>query len=143
MPGGRPRKFTEVEKMQARIDLYFDDCEARGKPPTIAGLAYSLGFEDRHALAEYEKRDEFSATVKKARLRIEQDRAERVLDKDRFTAGVIFDLKANHGWKDTVHVDNTSSDGSMTPRGDVEETRAAIKSKLAGVTASRGSGSVS
>lgn len=100
-PVGRPRLISSPEEMQERINDYFHKAEEEGaKPATIAGLCYFLGFDDRDAMADYEKREEYTRTVKNARLKIEQDRSERLLGKDTFTPGVIFDLKNNHGWKD-------------------------------------------
>lgn len=98
---GRPRLYDSAEEMAERIDAYFAEREALDKPPTIAGLCYFLGFVDRHALQEYEGYSEdFSAAVKRARLRIENHRAEKLIDRDTFTPGLIFDLKNNHGWRD-------------------------------------------
>jgi hypothetical protein len=99
---GRPRLWPSAKAFAAKIDAYFEGQKTDGKPPTIAGLCYFLGFSDKQALTTYEGYGEdFSLPVKKARLRIEQDRSERLLGKDTFTPGVIFDLKNNHGWKDT------------------------------------------
>lgn len=100
MPAGRPPAFETAAEMQVEIDAYFNDCVTRGKPPTIAGISYFLGFDDRDSFSAYGAKDEFSRTVKGARLRIEQDRSEKLLGKDTFTPGLIFDLKNNHGWKD-------------------------------------------
>lgn len=100
---GRPRLWPDADELAAAIDEYFAQEDG---PPTIAGLCYYLGFSDRHALAEYETYEEpFSATVKRARLRIEQDRSKRLLGRDTFTPGVVFDLKNNHGWKDKSESD--------------------------------------
>lgn len=94
---GRPRRYKSATELQAAVDRYFDEADK----PTMSGLAYALGFEDRDSFARYEEYGpDFSRTVKRARLRIEQDRHERLIDRDKFTAGVIFDLKNNHGWKD-------------------------------------------
>ncbi|MBG37367.1 MAG: hypothetical protein CMH92_16380 [Oceanicaulis sp.] len=106
MKPGRPRKYQDAKVLAERVDAYFADTEARGKPPTVAGLCYFLGFEDRHALTEYESYGpDFSSTVKGARLRLEIDRSERLIFKDSFTPGLIFDLKNNHGWKDKTEAD--------------------------------------
>lgn len=106
MDRGRPRKYQDANVLAERVDAYFADREALGKPPTVAGLCYFLGFSDRHALTEYEEYGpDFSATVKSARLRIEIDRSERLIFKDSFTPGLIFDLKNNHGWKDRTEAD--------------------------------------
>lgn len=114
MTTGRPRKYNDPKLFESRVDAYFDEIQVTGKPPTLAGLCLSLGFCDREALSEYAKYGEaFSRTVKKAKLRIEQDRAERVASKDTFTPGVIFDLKVNHGWQDKEQV-NLNHSGETT-----------------------------
>lgn len=111
--GGRPRLYSDPLKLAERVAAYFDDLED-GKPPTLAGLCLFLGFADKQSLSTYETYgDEFSLTVKKARLRIEEDRSNRLLGKDTFTPGVIFDLKNNHGWKDKTEQEHS---GDVTHR---------------------------
>lgn len=107
--GGRPRLIESPEQMQEMAEAFFADREAKNKPPTIAGLCYALGFSERHALSEYEKRSEFSATVKRLRMRIEQDRNECLILKETFTPGLIFDLKNNHNWVDKQEVQHSGS----------------------------------
>lgn len=107
--GGRPRLYSDPIFFEERVDAYFDDCQKKQKPPVVAGLCYFLGFHDRHALQEYRKYDGFSATVKRALIRIEAFKNEMLFSKDYSTAGVIFDLKNNHGWADKVE------HGEMTP----------------------------
>lgn len=108
--GGRPPLYDDPLVMEAKIDQYFDELEQNRKPPTIAGLCFFLGFSDRHALSEYEKREGFSATVKKARLRIEVDRSERLVSSGTPTAGLIFDLTNNHGWKNPQHMKHSQDE---------------------------------
>lgn len=106
MTKGRPRLYPDPDALAAKVDEYFAEREASGKPPTIAGLCYFLGFSHRNALQEYEDYGlDYSCTVKRARLRIENERAERLIGKDTFTPGLIFDLKNNHGWKDKSEAD--------------------------------------
>ena len=72
-----------------------------------------MGFSDKQSFSNYETYGhEFSLTVKKANMRIELDRHERLIDKEKFTAGVIFDLKNNHGWKDKTEQEHTGADGA-------------------------------
>lgn len=98
---GRPPLFDDPEKMQERIDEYF---EADGRErPTVSGLCYFLGFEDRHAIAEYAKKPEFSATIKRAKARIENALEDALYNGA--VAGVIFNLKNNFGWKDKSEVE--------------------------------------
>lgn len=113
---GRPRLYGSAELMAEKVNAYFAAKTLEGKPPTIAGLCVFLGFSDRHALSEYEGYGaDFSATVKNARLRIEEDRSERLLGKDTFTPGVIFDLKNNHGWRDKSEQELSGPDGGPIP----------------------------
>jgi len=105
MPAGRPRKFNSPEEMQALMDAYFDKCEdeERGEPPTVTGLCLALDI-DKATLLNYEKREEFLYTVKKAKLRIEKY-LELSLFRTAQVAGIIFNLKENFGWKDKSEVD--------------------------------------
>lgn len=107
--GGRPPKYRTAEELQAAIDAYFDSMKFTrwGEPiipprqPTIAGLAYALGFVDRQSIYDMEDRgDEFSCVLKKARLGIIDTVEERTLMEGK--AGQIFWLKNNAGYKDTV-----------------------------------------
>jgi len=95
---GRPRLWPDPDAFAAKADEYFATCENK---PTLAGLCLFMGFSDKQSFSNYETYGhEFSLTVKKAQMRIELDRHERLIDRNRFTPGVIFDLKNNHGWKD-------------------------------------------
>lgn len=96
---GRPRMYDNPDEFASRTEAYFDTLEQTGKAPTLSGLCLFLGFHDKESFSNYETYGEaFSRTVQKARFRIEDDRNQRLLTK--FTPGVIFDLKNNHGWKD-------------------------------------------
>lgn len=109
---GRPRLYGSAVEFAAKIEAYFEARAADERPPTLAGLCVFLGFCDKQALTEYEGYGpEFSLPVKRARLRIEEDRSQRLLGKDTFTPGVIFDLKNNHGWKDKNETEHTGADG--------------------------------
>jgi hypothetical protein len=99
--GGRPLKFPSVEDLQKKIDEYFKtEVEELW---TITGLALHLG-TFRDVLIDYQHKDEYSNTIKTAKLRIEMA-YERDL---RRKGGVhnIFALK-NFGWKDKQETDNT------------------------------------
>ena len=100
MPAGRPPQFKTAEDMQAAIEDYFDT-HSEGKP-TISGLCYHLGFTSRQSFYAYEKKAEFSYTIKKARLRIESG-YEKYLHGGQ-CAGAIFALK-NFGWSDKQEIE--------------------------------------
>lgn len=95
---GRPKKYTEVEIMQEKIDKYFEECKKNHDPYTITGLCIALDI-CRDTLSEYLKNEKFSDTIKKAKLKVE-NYLERHLITDSSTTGIIFNLKNNFGWKD-------------------------------------------
>ena len=106
---GRPALYDDPELMEVKIEQYFDQLE-EGKPPTVPGLCFHLGFASRQSFLDYEKREAFSCTIKKARLRIEMDRAERLVSGGTPTAGLIFDMVNNHGYKNPQHVKHSGDD---------------------------------
>lgn len=130
-PGGRPPKYTDPEEMQIIIDVYFLACRANRTDspelfddlseeyaqiakgiddihPTVSGLAYILDMS-RQALCDYEKKDEFLDTIKKAKLRIEKYLEVRLYGTA--VTGTIFNLKNNFGWKDKTEQELTGADG--------------------------------
>lgn len=120
-PGGRPPFYTSVEEMQEKIDEYFRECDGEilyddegnpvrnkygkiirdgRKPYTITGLALHLGFTSRQALLNYEGKEEFVDTIKRAKSRVERYAEERLFDKDG-NNGAKFSLMNNFkGWKE-------------------------------------------
>lgn len=122
---GRPPMFDTSEEMQLKIDAYFEEeckdkvmtdddgkvlIDTRNKqvieynPPTVSGLALYLGFVNRNSMYDYEKKGEFTGTIKKAIAKIE-----RYAEKQLFignSTGAIFWLK-NKGWKDRQEIDQT------------------------------------
>lgn len=115
---GRPLLYASPEEMEAKIQEYFETgvktrtvfvgkegnkVAMEVKVPTITGLCLFLGFESRQSFFDYEKRDAFSYTIKKARTRIENE-YEELLQWGNVT-GAIFALK-NLGWEDRTQVDS-------------------------------------
>jgi hypothetical protein len=74
-------------------------------PYTITGLALALD-TTRETLLDYEERDEFSDTIKKAKMKC-QNYTELQLFKNNAT-GPIFSLKNNYNWRDKTEQDITS-----------------------------------
>ena len=120
MPAGRPPKYETPEEMQRLIDLYFIACRNNANPdpelldglsekdlqvtnwiddvcPTVSGLAYTLDMTTE-TLRTYGEDDRFSATVKRAKQRVEKFLEQRL--QGGTAAGTIFNLKNNFGWKD-------------------------------------------
>lgn len=118
-PVGRPPKYKTPEEMQRVIDLYYLACKINrddDKPPAnlsdedrliveevedivpaISGLAYTLDMTTE-AFRNYEQKDEFLATVKRAKQRVEMSLEQRLAGTA--VTGSIFSLKNNFGWKD-------------------------------------------
>ena len=107
---GRPRLYPDPQAFADATEAYFDKVEVDGKLPTLSGLCLHLGFYDKESFSHYDTYgDEFSRTVKKARMRIEDDRHQRLANPA--CTGIIFDLKANHGWQDKQTLEHTGADG--------------------------------
>ncbi len=115
---GRPLKYKSVEEMQLIIDNYFKECDEKQKPYTITGLALALDMT-RLGLINYENKDEFMNTIKKAKLKVE-GYAEEQLYKGGNTAGVIFSLKNNYNWVDKQEI-KAEVDQDITINIDIEE----------------------
>lgn len=95
---GSPRKFKDVKTFNKKVESYFKECESNGKVPNVLGLCIHLDII-RDTLIEYEKRPEFTDTIKEARQKIEEFKMQKLYSQGNVT-GVIFDLKCNHGWVD-------------------------------------------
>ena len=101
---GRPLKFKNVKELQDAIDGYFLSCEDPEKPGvfirplTITSLAVYLD-TSRETLLNYETKDEFFGTIKKAKEKIHAWTEEQLYRNTQVT-GVIFNLKNNYGWKE-------------------------------------------
>jgi hypothetical protein len=102
---GRPLKYESPEVLQQLIDSYFANTPLNQQ--TITGLALALD-TSRETLSNYENKDEFFDTIKKAKDRIEHAYEMRGLQVG--NAFDIFRLK-NMGWKDKTEVDQNVSGG--------------------------------
>ena len=122
---GRPKKYTEVELMQQKIDKYFKECEIKHEPYTITGLCLALDIT-RETLREYLKNEQFSDTIKKAKLRVE-NYLEKHLITDSSATGIIFNLKNNFGWKDKQELEHSGNINNPFEGLSTEELRQLIK----------------
>lgn len=117
MPAGRPPTYETAEALQEAIDDYFENgvttktviigrapnnYTIQVEVPTITGLCHYLGFESRQSFYAYEKKEEFSYTIKRSRLFIEQHYEEMLQTGN--TTGAIFALK-NFDWSDKQEID--------------------------------------
>lgn len=103
MPGGRPPSWSTPQDLQDDIDKYFKTTPE--EEWTITGLALALNTY-RSTLMDYEEKDEFYNTVKKAKERVHNIYEIDLRKKGR--SGDIFALK-NFGWKDQNSVDHTTN----------------------------------
>jgi hypothetical protein len=118
---GRPPFFETVEQLEEAIHKYFTEGVKKRKVvvgkapnaqlieievPTITGLCYYIGFESRQSFYDYEEKPEFTYTVKRARLFIEQEYEEQLIIGN--TVGAIFALK-NMGWKDKTEREHSGA----------------------------------
>lgn len=99
---GRPKIFRSATELERHVLKYFDECETKEKPYTIAGLAASLGIS-RNTLHQYGKREDFRDVIKGAVTHIEAS-VESIMLQGKAQAGSIFWLK-NHGWTDKQEID--------------------------------------
>ena len=127
---GRPPKYKTAEEIIEAIQEYMDNCKPeyltdpenggymldKGQPillsmnkPTITGLALALGFESRQSMYDYEKKEAFSYTIKRARLEIENSYEQDIRNPDLTPTGAIFALK-NFGWSDKQELQHTTID---------------------------------
>ena len=126
-PGGRPKAYDSPEKMQKIIDDYFEECQGellldkegqpkltkydepiyiKQTPPSIAGLAFALGFTSRQSLLNYQDDEKFMDIIKRAKLRIEIYNNSRLYDKEG-VQGAKFNLTVNYGYIDKTETDLT------------------------------------
>ena len=139
-PGGRPLKFDSVEALQDKIDDYFETEAWSGEgdkkffAPTVSGLAYHLDVTTE-TLRNYESRDEFFATIKKAKQRIENALERRLYGRD--VTGTIFNLKNNFGWKDKSEHAITGKDGGPV---EFRKSEDMTDDELAAIAAGGGAG---
>ena len=112
MPAGRPPAFKTPEELQELVDSYFESLkvydeegnEIFRKPALITGIALHLGFCTRQSFYDYEKKPEFTYTIKKARLRVESSYEQQLFGKN--TSGAIFGLKNVGGWSDKQEIES-------------------------------------
>lgn len=113
--GGRPLKFKTVKELEDKIEAYIkpsldeegnirlNDNGFPVRPLTITGLALALD-TTRETLCDYQNKDEFSDTVNRAKLIVENYYEQRLTYNS--PTGSIFALK-NFGWEDRSQQEQT------------------------------------
>lgn len=100
--GGRPPKYETPEELAEAVEDYLANNEVK----TVTGLALWLGFESRQSLYDYEKRDEFSYIIRRAKLWVENYYEMQLLTSNSAN-GPKFALQ-QMGWADKKHLDHTT-----------------------------------
>lgn len=103
--GGRPLKFETVEGLQEQINAYFEDCEKNKRPLNVTSMAIWLD-TSRETITDYEVKDGFSDTIKKAKMKIFAWKEEQLYRHSQ-VVGIIFDLKNNYSeyYKDKQEIE--------------------------------------
>lgn len=96
---GAPLKFKTVEELREKIADYFDNTPQ--DEWTITGLALALD-TSRQTLINYENKDAYFDTIKKAKLMVENGYEKDLKKHGR--SGTIFALK-NFDWKDKTETE--------------------------------------
>lgn len=107
-------KYKTAKAMEKQIQAYFEACDENNASYTVAGLAYHLGFARRDSLYDYESKPEFAEIINRAKLRIEMQRNEQLVQGQGVVAGQIFDLKCNFGWREpSQQLEVNNPDGNL------------------------------
>ncbi|HRG79450.1 MAG TPA: terminase small subunit [Cyclobacteriaceae bacterium] len=100
---GRPLLFKDAETLQLEIDKYF--ASTKKEEWTITGLAISLN-TSRETLINYQEREQFFDTIKKAKDMVEN--SYEIDLKKKGHSGSIFALK-NFGWLDKQEINQKTT----------------------------------
>lgn len=121
---GRPPKFDSPEEMERLGMEYIEECKKNDKPITLTGICIRLD-TTRQTLLDYERKDEFSDSVKRLKLRAENYAEEHLYNKNgRAVVGAIFSLK-NFGWSDKMEFESSCKPSIMT-----DEERQEIRARM-------------
>jgi len=95
---GRPPTFATPEDLEKKCNEYLVYCVDNEEKPTITGMTLFVGFCSRASWDDYDKRQDFSYIVKRAKMTIENSYE---------VSGGTFDIFAlkNMGWKDKTEVE--------------------------------------
>lgn len=130
---GRPTKYTDA--IQKKADKYVDGgfTECGDIVPSRAGLALELRVS-RETLTNWEKaHPKFLGTLERLSWIQERVSLNGGL-KGELNSTIVKLLLSNHGYSESSKLDHTSSDGTMTPKSNIDASKlsdAALKELLA------------
>ncbi len=99
--------------------------------PSILAMCRYIG-TTRETIREYEMRDGYVDTIKKAKARVEEYLENELYRKEQVT-GIIFNLKNNFGWKDKQEIE-TSGETTVNNRVDLTAISTEDLKKMLGDT---------
>ncbi|MGA2317601.1 MAG: terminase small subunit [Thermodesulfobacteriota bacterium] len=105
--GHRPRKWTDLELFQKRIEEFFADCDSKGRPYTTMGLAMAVNLSRENLIKYEDERPGYSEAIRRARDRIQRDVEESLIIGGKLgknIVGLIFWLKNNANWADELRL---------------------------------------
>jgi len=103
---GRPQIWTDPNELLLKGEKFAKECNEKGEPITMTGMAISLGV-DRGTFMNYQEKDGFFHVIKYLRSLCEAYAERRLFGTT--PTGAIFALK-QHGWKDTSENTNKTID---------------------------------
>ena len=110
MTAWRPSKFKSVEELEKLIESYFLVVTDKEKDeiPDVEWLACYLD-TTRKTLFEYEQKEEFSNTIKRAKEKIFFYKKQLALKWKMNPTVFIFDSKNNHWYVDKTEIDQNTN----------------------------------
>lgn len=112
MPGGRPLKLSDSKQLQTTFEewklTFMPGGEREHEIPDVEGFCDYVGAW-RDLLNQYEKKPEFSVTVKKIKNWIYAGKKQLAFAGKMPPAVFIFDAKNNAGYTDRQDIDHTTN----------------------------------
>lgn len=95
------RILKDFVKLNEVIQKYFNACDKKKEPYTVPDLAKAIGLISRKDFFKYASQDNDCGKVARAALmQVEGYRNKQLVSGQGQQAGRIFDMKANHGWRE-------------------------------------------
>ena len=106
-------KYKTPKELKGKITSFFNKYEKSGRIPTIEMLGVHLGM-GRKSILNYQGDSRFKKIITDAKDKITAFKVEAMLNGEGSTAGIIFDLKNNAGFKDKTEVEQTNLNHDLT-----------------------------
>lgn len=104
-------KWVDEENKTRKLQRFVGE---KLKPYTITGLCVYLGMS-RETWREYGNREEYSDTIKRAKMIVENFVEEGLLNGSINPIGGIFNLKNNFGWVDKIDIHASTEIEQLSP----------------------------